>query len=334
MNALITGAGGFLGTWLARALVARGDRVSCLLRPTTDTRELEKALEGHPWRRVVGDVTDRASLDAAVRGVDVVFHLAGIRRAAKKDEFLRVNAGGTRLLCEALAALPCPEGTSRPRLVMCGSLASHGPSTLERPHVEEDAFHPHEWYGESKAEAETIAFSFQDRLPVTVIRPPRILGPGDRENLSFFKMVKQGIRLELVGGPRPLSLVDVEDVVDLLIVLAEKPEAVGQAFFCTSPERLTLEEMQDLGAKALGYHPRTVRMRPAVLTALATAADGVTRLTGRKLPLNRKLARQLLAPAWTCSGAKAERLLGFRPRRNLAESITRSGEWYRAQGWL
>ncbi|NNC21068.1 NAD-dependent epimerase/dehydratase family protein [Corallococcus exiguus] len=330
MNALITGAGGFLGTWLARALAARGDQISCLLRPTTDTRELEKALAGHPWTRVVGDVTDPASLASAVKGVDVVFHLAGIRRAALRDEFMRVNAEGTRLICEAMAALPEP----RPRLVMCGSLASHGPSTPERPHVEEDAFHPHEWYGESKAEAERIAFSFQDRLPVTVIRPPRILGPGDRENLTFFKLGKKGIRLELAGGPRPLSLVDVEDVVDLLLVLAEKPEALGEAFFCAGPERLTLEEMQDLGAKALGFQTRTWRLSPAVLTALASAADGVTRLTGRKLPLNRKLARQLLAPAWTCSGAKAERLLGFRPRRGLAESITRSGEWYRAQGWL
>lgn len=319
-----------MGTWLARALAARGDRVSCLLRPTTDTRELEKALEGHPWTRVVGDVTDPASLASAVKGVDVVFHLAGIRRAALRDEFMRVNAQGTRLICEAMAALQEP----RPRLVMCGSLASHGPSTPERPHVEEDAFHPHEWYGESKAEGERIAFSFQDRLPVTVIRPPRILGPGDRENLTFFKLGKKGIRLELAGGPRPLSLVDVEDVVDLLLVLAQKPEALGEAFFCAGPERLTLEQMQDLGAKALGFQTRTWRLSPAVLTALATAADGVTRLTGRKLPLNRKLARQLLAPAWTCSGAKAERLLGFRPRRGLAESITRSGEWYRAQGWL
>ncbi|NRD65894.1 NAD-dependent epimerase/dehydratase family protein, partial [Corallococcus exiguus] len=117
MNALITGAGGFLGTWLARALAARGDQISCLLRPTTDTRELEKALAGHPWTRVVGDVTDPASLASAVKGVDVVFHLAGIRRAALRDEFMRVNAEGTRLICEAMAALPEP----RPRLVMCGS---------------------------------------------------------------------------------------------------------------------------------------------------------------------------------------------------------------------
>ncbi|RJS23061.1 NAD-dependent epimerase [Corallococcus sp. H22C18031201] len=325
MNALITGAGGFLGTWLARALAARGDTVACLLRRTTDA----SGLEGIPYTRVEGDVTDPASLARAVAGRDVVFHLAGIRRAATRDEFMRVNADATRLLCDAMVAT----GT-RPRLVFCSSLAAHGPSTSSRPHVEEDPFQPYEWYGESKAEGERIAFSYADRLPVTATRPPRILGPGDKENLAFFKLVQRGIRLELTGGPRPLTMVDVEDVVDQLLLLGERPEALGEAFFCAGPEALSLEKVEDLGAQALGVTPRTVRMSPAVLKALAAAADGITRVTGRKLPLNRKLARQLTAPAWTCSGSKAERLLGFRPRRDLADSIRRSAEWYRAQGWL
>ncbi len=80
--------------------------------------------------------------------------------------------------------------------------------------------------------------------------------------------------------------------------------------------------------------PRTVRLSPTVLKGLAAAADVITQATGRKLPLNRKLARQLLAPAWTCSGAKAERLLGFRPRREVVDSIRRSARWYQEQGWL
>ncbi|NPC84441.1 NAD-dependent epimerase, partial [Pyxidicoccus fallax] len=177
--------------------------------------------------------------------------------------------------------------------------------------------------------------SYADRLPVTVTRPPRIIGPWDRENLTFFKLAQRGIRLELAGGPRPLTLVDVEDVVDLMLLQAEHPQAPGEAFFCAGPGApLTLEQVQDMGAQALGLHPRTVRLSPRVLTALASAADGVSRVTGRKLPLNRKLARQLLAPAWTCSGAKAERLLGFHPRRGLEDSIRRSAEWYRQQGWL
>ncbi len=326
MRALITGAGGFLGAWLAKALAARGDTVTCLLRPGGDA----SALAGVAYTRVDGDVTVPASLAPAVAGQDVVFHLAGVRRGATREDFLRVNAEGTRHLCDAMVA-----AGHRPRLVLAGSLAAMGPSSPTRPHVEEDAFHPHEWYGESKAEAERIAFSYKDRLPVTVSRPPRILGPGDRENLTFFKLAKKGIRLELVGGPRPLTLVDVEDVVDILLLQATHPQAPGEAFFCAGPGGpLTLEEVQDLGARALGLHPRTVRLSPWLLQALASGADGVSRVTGRKLPLNRKLARQLLAPAWTCSGAKAARLLGFHPKRDLADSIRRSAEWYREQGWL
>ncbi|QSQ19667.1 NAD-dependent epimerase/dehydratase family protein [Pyxidicoccus parkwayensis] len=326
MKALITGAGGFLGIWLARALAARGDTVTCLLRPGGDA----SGLAGISYTRVDGDVTVPASLGPAVAGQDVVFHLAGVRRGATRADFMRVNAEGTRILCDAMVA-----AGHRPRLVLAGSLAAMGPSTPTRPHVEEDPFHPHEWYGESKAEAERIAFSYADRLPVTVTRPPRILGPGDRENLTFFKLAKKGIRLELKGGPRPLTMVDVEDVVDLMLLQAEHPKALGEAFFCAGPGApVSLEEVQDMGARALGLHPRTVRLSPGVLQALASVADGMSQVTGRKLPLNRKLARQLLAPAWTCSGAKAERLLGFHPRRDLADSIRRSAEWYRQQGWL
>jgi nucleoside-diphosphate-sugar epimerase len=324
MNALVTGGNGFLGTWLIRSLVARGDEVACLLRPTADV----SGLAGLRYTPVAGDITDAASLRRAVEGRDVVFHLAGIRRAATRGDFMRVNAEGTRLLCEAMVATGDATGR-RPRLVLAGSLAASGPSSRERPRVEEDPFQPEEWYGESKAEAERIVLSYADRLPVTVVRPPRILGPGDHENLTFFKLVQRGIRLEIGGGPRPLTLVDVEDVVELMLVLAEREEALGQAFFVAGPEQI-----QDIGASALGVHPRTVRLSPAVLKALAAAADGVTRATGRRLPLNRKLARQLLAPAWTCSGAKAERLLGFRPRRDVADSIERSARWYREQGWL
>jgi nucleoside-diphosphate-sugar epimerase len=325
MNTLITGGNGFLGTWLAKALSARGDTVACLLRSSSDV----SGLAGISYSRVDGDVTDPASLDRAVAGRDVVFHLAGIRRAATRDEFMRVNAEGTRNVCEAML-----RAGGKARLVLCGSLAASGPSSAGHPHVEEDPFHPAEWYGESKAEAERITLSYADRLPVTVIRPPRILGPGDHENLTFFKLIKRGIRLEIGGGPRPLTLVDVEDVVDLLLVLADRPEALGQAFFVAGAQALTMEQLQDIGARELGVSPRTVKLSPWMLKGLAAAADVVTQTTGRKLPLNRKLARQLLAPAWTCSGAKAERLLGFRPQRDLEDSIRRSARWYREQGWL
>lgn len=321
---LITGANGFLGAWLAKALVARNDTVKCLVRAGSDA----SALEGVAAQRVAGDVTQPASLVAAMAGVDVVFHLAGIRRAATRDEFMRVNAEGTRHVCDAML-----QAGAR-RLVFVGSLAASGPSVGGRPRVEEDAFAPEEWYGESKAEAERIAFTYADRLEVTVSRPARIIGPGDHENLTFFRLVKKGFVLRIGGAERKLSFVDVEDVVDQLLLQADRPEAVGQAFFSASDEQFSVEELMRIVGDALKLAPKTLAVPEKVLSALGSAADVVTNLTGRKLPLNRKLARQLLAPGWTCRIDKAKRLLGYQPKRGIADSLRRSAESYVQLGWL
>ena len=323
MRALITGANGFLGSHLARRLSERGDTVRCLVRGGH-----ADALEGMKVEIVDGDVTDPASLLRACKGVDVVFHLAGIRRAPEREIFFKVNAESTRHVCEAMLRAGCR------RLVLAGSLAASGPSKPERPRVESDPFDPQENYGASKVEAERIAFGYADRLEVTSVRPPRITGPGDRENLAFFKIVSKGFLLKLSGGPRALSTVDVEDCVDAFILAAEKKEAIGEAFFAAGPELTTLEGLQQHVADALGVKPRTILLPATVLLGLAAGADWVSKLSGRHLPLNRKLARQLLAPGWACSIEKAERLLGYRPTRGVADSIHRSAAWYQRHGWI
>ena len=323
MEVLITGANGFLGSALSQRLLGEGHRVRALVRPGSDA----SALDGVGVERMSGDVTDAPSVQRAVEGTEVVFHLAGLRRAPERSAFFRVNAEGTRTVCDAMLRVGAR------RMVLAGSLAAVGPSRADRPHVETDPFAPEEWYGESKAEAERIALGTAG-LEVTVARPPRILGPGDRENLVFFRLVKRGIRLEVGGGPRPLSVVDVDDVVGLLLLLAVRPEAVGEAFFSPGPDETTLEEIQTLGAEVLGVRPRTLRLSPGRLRALAAMADGFSQLTGKHLPLNRKLARQLLAPAWTCSGEKARARLGWIPRIDARTSIARSAAWYQAHDWL
>ncbi len=285
-------------------------------------------LDGLKIERATGDVTDPASLLPALKGVDVVFHLAGIRRASTRDEFFKVNAEGTKNVAEAMV-----KGGAR-RLVLCSSLAASGPSTAARPRVESDPCSPEEWYGESKAEAERLAFGFCDRLEVTCCRPSRIVGPGDEENLTFFKVVKKGVVLKLGGVPRPISLVDVEDVVSLLVLLGDRKEAVGEAFFADAGNALPLEDFLRLIATELGVTARTLYVPELVLSALGHGADALTLLTGRKLPMNRKLARQLLAPGWTCSIEKAQRLLGYQPKVPLAESVRRTVKGYRQAGWL
>ncbi len=324
MRILITGANGFLGAWLARRLGDRGDEVRCLVRPNSDA----SALAGARISRVAGDVTQPETLGAALKGVQVVYHLAGIRRGSSRDEFMRVNADGTRNVAQAMVA------AGARRLVLVGSLAAIGPSVGGRLRVEDDPFAPEEWYGESKAEAERVAFSFSQKLEVTCCRPARIIGPGDRENLTFFKLVKKGIVLRIGGAERRLSMVDVNDVVDQLLLQGDLPQAVGEAFFSASAETLTVEELMLEAARLLKVTTRTVTLAPLVLQSLGSAADLASKLTGRKLPLNRKLARQLLAPGWTCSIEKAQRVLGYQPKQSIPSSLQSSAQSYLSNGWL
>ena len=323
MEVLITGANGFLGSALSRRLVGEGHRVRALVRPGSDA----SALDGVALERVSGDVTDPGSVARAVQGVEVVFHLAGLRRAPERSAFFRVNAEGTRTVCDTMLR------AGARRMVLAGSLAAVGPSRPDRAHVETDPFAPEEWYGESKAEAERIALGTEG-LEVTVARPPRIVGPGDRENLVFFRLVKRGLRLEIGGGPRPLSVVAVDVVVERVVLVGGRRGAGGEAGVARGPGRGWRGEMRARAAEVGGGRRGPSRRSRRRRGALAAMGDGFSRLTGKHLPLNRKLARQLLAPAWTCSGEKARALLGWVPRIEARTSIARSAAWYQAQGWL
>jgi len=321
VKVLVTGAGGFLGKALVRALTTRGDSVRALVRRP------EPALQHPSVEVLLGDATDPKALAAAVRGMEVVFHLAGLRRATERDDFWRVNVGATRLLLDACAA----GAPALRRFVLAGSRAASAPSATGCR--EEEPAAPVEWYGESKAEAERVTFLYGDRLPVTVARPPRIMGAGDRENLIFFKLARRGWALAF-GGARPISWIDVDDCAQGLLLLADRPEAVGQAFFLASDERTTVQGVMLAAAEALGVEVRRLEVPGPLLSAAARLADLISRTSGRKLPLNRKLAQQLLAPGWVCDTAKAGTRLGFHATTPLRESMARAARWYLERGWL
>ncbi len=322
MKALVTGAGGFLGTWLVRLLLERGHAVRAMVRRPLGAAAALGLEEAR------GDVTDPRAVARAVEGCDWVFHLAGVRRAVRREEFFAVNAGATRLLLEAcLATSPRPR-----RFVLAGSLAAAGPSREGKR--EEDGFDPREWYGASKAEAERIALSHRGELAVSVARPARVTGAGDRENLFFFRLAKRGVILGVRGERRPLSFIDVEDCARGFLLLAERPEAIGESFFLAHPERTDLEALQREAARALGVRAHTARVPAWALRAAAAVADVASRATGRRLPLNRKLVEQVLAPGWACDPEKARRILGFEAKVPLAESMARAARWYQEQNWL
>ncbi|SHH03027.1 NAD-dependent epimerase/dehydratase family protein [Streptoalloteichus hindustanus] len=333
---LVTGATGFVGRRLVRHLVGRGHDVTALVRPTSRRDDLAELTEltdhsapGHPGGRgvrlVEGDLVTGAGLAEATRGAECVVHLAGVTRSVDAVGFFRGNGTATRRLAAALAELPAP-----PRLVHCSSLAAAGPSTPGRPRDESRPPEPVSAYGRSKLAGEQAVRSVADRVWASIVRPPIVYGPGDRQFLpTLAAFVRRGL-LPRVGprGPRLHSLIHVDDLCVALLAAAERgarlrgdDRAEGVYFVSDGVEH----RLADVGAavgRALGLAaPRVVPVPGPVARAAALGAEWVQRARGRPAVITVDTAREAACPAWTCSPARARCELGFTAAVDLASGL-------------
>jgi dihydroflavonol-4-reductase len=333
---LVTGASGFIGQHLVRRLIERGDRVSCLVRATSRTDELRLA----GAQLITGEVTDGGDIGSALAAsqAGVVFHLAGLVKTLRKEDFLRVNAGGV----EAVAAA-CADRADPPVLVVVSSLAAAGPDADERPRVEGDSPAPVSAHGRSKLAGEQAAARYAARLSMSVVRPPIVFGPGDRGVLEMFRPIaRSGLHVVPGWEERRLSLIHVADLVALLLLAAEKGErlhpdgAPGQGvYFVAAEHDPTYAELGQAMARALGKKRATVVPIPGPLLRLAgLCGDALGRVRQRPGWVNSDKMAEALAGSWTCSSAKARTQLGWSPAATLAERLRETAQWYRQAGWL
>jgi len=337
---LVTGGSGFIGYHLTEALVAQGHEVTCLVR----TRSLVAAVRRLKLPLLVyGGVDDRQTLRATVAGKSVVYHLAGLIHAVRAETLLRVNQEGTRNVARA-----CAEQDDPPVLIVISSLAAAGPSSFDRPRTEAEPLAQVSNYGRSKRGAETAAQQYADRVPVTVVRPPIVLGEADLVGLSLFRSVAR-FGVHLVPSPKPCrySLIHAADLVRGMILAAERGQRLVPPhgdpaevhakgfYFLTGPEHPTYEELGRMVGQAVGRGKvRIVRTgRPAVWT-VACFGELIGRLRGKPLYLNWDKAREIVAGNWTCAPGKAAEELGFSVDAPLADRLRQTAEWYRRHGWL
>ena len=327
MRVLLTGGSGFLGSFVAERLATEGHVVRALVRPRSERKVLDRLprVELAP-----GAIEDRASLGAAVDGVDAVVHVAGIVKARRPAEFFEVNTQGTRNLLEAAMRRPVP------RFVYVSSLAAVGPSSDGTPVPDDVEPRPVTHYGRSKLEAERAVLAAKDRLHVTVVRPPLIYGPRDRETLAFFTSVRNGVLPMTGDGTNTLSVVYVEDCAAAVVrVLHAQGVPSGRSYFVDDGSvyvwRDALKEIETaLGRRAL------VRfgMPLAVVKVAAAATQLWGKMTNTAQMLTLDKVNELTQPHWVCSGAGARRELGWEPRVQWAQGVQEAVKWYRAEGWL
>src|SRR6267143_4272596 len=326
MRVLITGATGFIGSHLAEQLHQKGYVLRCLVRKTSNLRWIEHL----PVEYYYGDLFDEEVLKQAVEGVDCVYHVAGLTKAKSRAEYFLGNHIGTKNLLDAVEKVR----PSLKRFILVSSLAAVGPSLNGTPVNEETPYHPITAYGESKMEAEKECLKMVDRLPITIVRPPAVYGPRDKDVFEFFTAVNRGLQPMIGLRTKTVSLIYVTDLVNGIILAGENEVARGKVYFISSERYYSWKEVGDVTSRIMQKKAIRLKIPVAVVYTIAAVSELFSIGTGKAVLLNMEKARDIVQDAWTCDISKAKVELGFRESHTLENGIRKTVGRYRAQGWL
>jgi nucleoside-diphosphate-sugar epimerase len=325
-RALVTGANGFFGSHMARRLVEDGFTVRGLVRPGSSTA----ALDGVDLEIVRGDLAEGELPADLFKGVDQVYHIAGLFRqeSVPQDYFHAVNAGGTeKVLRGALDA-----GVER--FIHCSTIGVLG--DIKNPPADENTpYNPGDHYQISKVEGEKLALEYHRRhgLPVVVVRPASIYGPGDLRFLKLFKSINKRLFFIIGSGKTHLQFIYIDDLVQAARLMAENPDVLGETFIIAGDEPVTIN---DLAACIAGVLDRPVPKIHLPYRPLKVAAKVVQKVCvplGIEPPLYpRRL--DFFTKNREFDISKARTRLGFQPQVDLQTGLTRVAEWYREQNYL
>jgi nucleoside-diphosphate-sugar epimerase len=325
VKAFVTGATGFVGSHLAELLLAEGWEVDALVRSPKKARWLDRL---PAVNRVPGSLADRDVMARVVAGADLIVHSAGLVKARNEAEYFRTNVDGTRAVVEAALR----GGRHLTRLVLISSQAAAGPSRNGNAVTEDAPPQPITPYGRSKLAAEREVLAHKDDLPVTVIRPPAVYGPRDKDIFIYFKLASRGIVPVVGSAKRRVSLVYVKDLARGTVDAATSEKTQGSIYFLTSGV-YAWEELAAAVSRAVGRGKR-IYIPPAILFGLSWIVEAGGFVARRAVTLNHHKAREIVQQAWYCTHARAEEDFGYRPEWNLDRGMAETVSWYRKEGWI
>ncbi len=326
---LITGATGFVGSAVLRRLVRAGHKVRALVRQDSDRRNLE----GVPAEVCVGDLTDRASLDRALSGCSVLFHVAADYRlwVPQPRAVYECNVNGTRNIMTAAAQA----GVSR--IVYTSSVATLGLTADGTPADEETPVSLSDMIGHYKrskfmAEAEVQRMAKEQRLPVVIVNPSTPVGPRDIKPTPTGRVI-----VDAASGRMPayvdtgLNLVHVDDVAAGHLLALERGK-VGERYILGAVNLTLKQILWELAAMTGRKAPR-VRLPHNLVLPLAYVNEAWTWITRGKEPRITRVGVRLAKKRMFFSTQKARRVLGFQPRP-VEEGLREAVEWFRANGYI
>src|SRR3990167_4744288 len=326
MKILVTGATGFLGSHLVEELANNDHHVICLVR--NKSAKLPFNIMNN-IELIEGLLSDFDSLCQAVSNVDAIIHCAGLTKAKSVDSYYQINTEGTVGLLEAAKKY----GSKLRRFVFVSSLAARGPSNESQmtPFIE----CPVSSYGLSKLTAEQKVMQYNHYFPVTIIRPPLIYGPRDKELLWFFKLAKHGFILLPFGGHLKLSIIYVKDAVSALMkALADPSQDVN--IYCLDDG--TINTWHHMALEATMSINGRIRLKVSVPSSVMTFAAYLSQqyghYTGKAQMLTLDKLKELKQTDWVCDSTLTRQQLNWLPQVKWTEGLQLTYKWYKHTGWL
>ncbi|NYZ76293.1 NAD-dependent epimerase/dehydratase family protein [Candidatus Micrarchaeota archaeon] len=317
---LVTGAGGRLGKHLLNLLLEKKARVRVLARAGAEV-SFPRGVEVFP-----GDITHPITLFDAVRGVDVVFHLAAlVDYVSSEKRLFDVNVEGTKNLLKV-----CAEAAPNlQRFVYCSSTSVMGKELAEIPANEKTECLPTDNYGFSKLMAEKAVLEYKKRFPIVIMRPAVIYGEGfDEGYFPVLKLIKHNRMRIIDSGNNVIPFVHAEDVVKALLLAAESKKAPGHIYIIAGAEQMTQKEVFEIAARELGVKPPHQHIPHFLAEFGIQLSYPLSFLGWRKTRVDlENLA--VLSSHRIFDISKAKRELGYSPSVRLGEGIKEMAEYYK-----
>jgi nucleoside-diphosphate-sugar epimerase len=328
LNILVTGATGFTGKNLLKYLLDNGKKVRVIVRDKSKLGELAS----HPNIDVlVGSISDKEIVDASMKGIKKVFHVAAIFRTSGIPDqvYWDTHVKGTELLMQAALN----EGVER--FVHTSTVGVHGDVGNEIQSNEQSPYSPGDIYQVTKLEAEKKVHEFYEKhgLPLVVIRPTAIYGPGDLRLLKLFKIASHKISLVIGEGKIKYHMVYIDDLIQGYMLASEVEEAIGEAFIIGGDEVLSLNELLSTISDVLNKSKTKIHLPVRPFQILGTVMEKIFIPLGISPPIYRRRV-DFFTKSRYFDISKANKVLNFHPKTSVKEGIKKTTEWYKANGHL
>jgi nucleoside-diphosphate-sugar epimerase len=331
MKILITGASGFIGSFIVEEALKRGFETWAAMRKSSS----KEYLQDERIHFIELNLSSKEQLVEQLKPhqFDYVVHAAGVTKCLNKQDFHRINTLGTKNLVDALLEIEMP----LKRFVFVSSLSIFGAIKEQQPYDEireSDTPQPNTAYGRSKLEAEHYFESLGSRIPYIILRPTGVYGPKEKDYFLMAKSIKQHSDFAVGFKRQDITFVYVEDVVQAVFLALDRGEN-GRKYFLSDGEVYQSTTFSDLIHEELG-RPWWIRIKAPVwvLRIITFFGEYIGRMTGKVTALNNDKFNILKQRNWRCDIQPAIKELGYEPKVKLAEGVRRTIQWYKEQGWL